>query len=48
MLRQNIKIFFLISPFLLISFGLFAETKDEKATFAGGCFCCMEHPLENL
>ncbi len=39
---------FLISGLLLISLNLFAEAKSEKATFAGGCFWCMEHPFENL
>ncbi len=33
---------------LLIPFSLSAETKDGKATFAGGCFWCMEHPFEEL
>jgi peptide methionine sulfoxide reductase msrA/msrB len=25
-----------------------SETKLQKATFAGGCFWCMEHPFEDL
>lgn len=40
----------------LLSFGLFAflavtadaQMKHEKATFAGGCFWCMEPPFEKL
>jgi peptide methionine sulfoxide reductase msrA/msrB len=28
--------------------GTMAEKKLEKATFAGGCFWCMEPPFENL
>lgn len=31
-----------------MQFSLFAQTKREKATFAGGCFWCMEHPFENI
>ena len=33
---------------LLVHISLTAETKREKATFAGGCFWCMEHPFEEL
>jgi peptide methionine sulfoxide reductase msrA/msrB len=48
MLRYNTKLFFLTFALLLIPFSLSAETKYEKATFAGGCFWCMEHPFEEL
>ena len=33
---------------LLLQSSLFAETKLETATFAGGCFWCMESPFEKL
>ena len=33
---------------LLLQSSLVAETKLETATFAGGCFWCMESPFEKL
>jgi peptide methionine sulfoxide reductase msrA/msrB len=33
---------------LLMQSSLFAETKLDTATFAGGCFWCMESPFEKL
>jgi peptide methionine sulfoxide reductase msrA/msrB len=34
--------------FFLTGSGISAETKQEKATFAGGCFWCMESPFEKI
>ncbi|ASV09564.1 peptide-methionine (S)-S-oxide reductase MsrA [Leptospira interrogans] len=33
---------------IFFSFNLTATPKTEKATFAGGCFWCMEGPFESL
>ncbi len=42
------KGFLLILVLLFMPYSLLAETRYEKATFAGGCFWCMEHPFEEL
>lgn len=41
------KLIALFIPFLVQS-SLSADTKYETATFAGGCFWCMEHPFDEL
>ena len=44
----NSKIFFLLPALVLIHSDSDAQTKLDKATFAGGCFWCMEYPFEKL
>jgi peptide methionine sulfoxide reductase msrA/msrB len=41
----NLCIFFFL---LLVPLSSFAQNKLAKATLAGGCFWCMEHPFEKL
>ncbi len=38
----------MFTSFLLISFPSYSSERLEKATFAGGCFWCMEPPFEKV
>ena len=38
----------LLTLFLLVPLSAFASDKTETATFAGGCFWCMEPPFDKL
>jgi peptide methionine sulfoxide reductase msrA/msrB len=48
MLIQPIEIACLFFALLLVQSNLHAQTNLDKATFAGGCFWCMEPPFEKL
>ncbi len=45
---KEMKLLFLLLILFLMPISLSAQTKLEKATFAGGCFWCMEYPFEKL
>ena len=46
--KHAINSLFLLLILFLMQSNLSADTKFEKATFAGGCFWCMEYPFEEL
>ena len=48
MSAKTFTYFFLFLTLLFMQPLVHAETKLEKATFAGGCFWCMEPPFEKL
>ena len=48
MIGKDIFIVCLFILLLLVPLSSFAQNNYTKATFAGGCFWCMEHPFEKL
>ncbi len=45
---SKFKLSFMALAMMVVPTGLQSRESDEKATFAGGCFWCMEHPFEKI
>lgn len=48
MFGKKSKFILLVPAILMTPVDSYAQTKFDKATLAGGCFWCMEHPFEKL
>ena len=48
MFGKGTLLFSLLPVLMVVPMGGDAQTPVEKATLAGGCFWCMEHPFEKL
>ena len=48
MIEKNILLLCILFFLILLPIRSFSKSNYSKATFAGGCFWCMEHPFEKL